>query len=66
MVLFDDYYVDCPHLTDEFGCNKVIEALDKDFFEWRVLDDVDRFVHDGRSHNVAMVEVIRREKTGST
>ena len=61
VVLFDDYYVDCPHLTEEFGCNKVVEDLDENLFDWRVLDDVDYFQHDGKPHNVAMVEVTRRE-----
>lgn len=58
-VLFDDFYVDCPHLTDRFGCNQVMEELDTQVFEWRVLEDVDRFVIDGQPHNVAMTKVTR-------
>lgn len=59
-VLFlDDYYVDCPHLTNEFGCNTLIAGLDR--AEWQVTlhADVDRFEHGGLPHNVAIVEVSR-------
>ena len=61
VVVLDDYYVDCPHLTDEFGCNGVVGSLDRNQFDWHVLSDVDRFVHDGKPHNVAMAEVTYRE-----
>jgi hypothetical protein len=57
VVIFDDFYVDCPQMTDAFGCNRIIESLDDEQYNWRVLEDVDRFVHDGKPHNVAMVEV---------
>jgi predicted O-methyltransferase YrrM len=58
--ILDDYYVDCPHLTDRFGCNQLLETLDKNAWQWRVLPLVDRFVHDGLPHNVAMVEIRHR------
>ncbi len=61
VVVFDDYYLDCPHLTNKFGCNSVVESLDGKKFDWHVLDDVDRFVHDGKPHNVAMAEVTYHE-----
>lgn len=65
VVFFDDYYVDCPHLTQAFGCNRVISELDLHRFQWRMLDDVDNFVHEGKPHNVAMVEVTRRKSVRS-
>lgn len=55
--ILDDYYVECPHLTERFGCNSLLETLDAGIWSWRVLPDIDRFVHDGHPHNVAMVEV---------
>ena len=56
-VMFDEYYVDCPHRIDEFGCNRIVEGMDRTQFDWRVLDDRDRFVHSGKRHNGAMDEV---------
>lgn len=59
-ILLDDYYVDCPHLTDEFGCNTLIENLDASLWDVEIHPEVDRFVHDNKPHNVAIVEVRRR------
>jgi hypothetical protein len=42
-VIFDDYYVDCPHLVDSFGCNRVLEALDPSEFKYEVITDPDCF-----------------------
>ena len=60
-ILLDDYYVDCPHLTDRFGCNILIESLDRDKWDIVIHPEVDRFVHDGLPHNVSIVEVSRKK-----
>ena len=54
VVLFDDYYVDCPHLTDRFGCNGLIEGLraKKTFFP-----TVDHFNNPDGRLSVAVVQV---------
>lgn len=57
--LFDDYYVDCPHLTDRFGCNTLMESLDPAVWSWTLHPEVDRFTHGGKPHNVAIAEVRR-------
>ncbi|MFT6773408.1 MAG: putative O-methyltransferase YrrM [Paracoccaceae bacterium] len=59
VVMFDDYYVDCPHQTDRFGCNQLMESLDPERWTWTMYPEVDRFVHDGMPHNVAITEVRR-------
>ncbi len=60
LVLFDDYYVDCPHLTDRFGCNRVLDGLDPAVFSSRVLPLVDSFGKDESRLAVALAEVARK------
>lgn len=59
VVMFDDYYVDCPQQTDRFECNTLMDSLDPALWTWRMHPEVDRFVHDGQPHNVAITEVRR-------
>lgn len=59
VVIFDDYYVDCPHLIEEFGCNKVLETLNSDDWTVTLLPEVDRFVNDGVPLNVSFAKVTR-------
>lgn len=60
VVVFDDYYVDCPDRIDKFGCNRVLEEIDRTRYDVEILPDVDRFVLDTGALNVAMVKVTRR------
>lgn len=66
IVLLDDFYVDCPHLTPHFGCNQMVESLDPEVWQVTRHAEVDRFVHDGQPHNVAIVEVCRRGRREGT
>ncbi len=59
VAIFDDYYVDCPHLTEEFGANAIVEALDPAEWKVTIFPEVDRFVNDGVPLNVSFVEVRR-------
>jgi predicted O-methyltransferase YrrM len=59
VIVMDDYYVDCPHKTDRFGCNVVLEELGAEEWSWRRLPIVDVFTKHEDAHNVAMAEVRR-------
>ncbi len=60
VVIFDDYYVDRPDLTDRFGCNMLVDHLDATLWDVRHLPIVDRFEKPDGSFNVALAEVRRR------
>ncbi len=62
-VVFDDYYVGRPDLTEAFGCNQVVESLDRALYDWEVLEDVDVFEKPDGPFRVAMV-VLRRAGAG--
>ncbi len=59
-VIFDDYYVDCPHLTDKFGCNQVLEELDPEVFGYEVITEPDCFPKPEGLLQVALARVWRR------
>ena len=59
-VVFDDYYIDRPDLTDRFGCNMLIDNLDDTLWNVRRLPIIDRFMKPDGLFNVALVEVRRR------
>lgn len=59
VAIFDDYYVDCPHLIEEFGCNKIIDKIDQSEWKITIFPEVDRFVNDGKPLNVSFVKVTR-------
>ncbi len=60
IVVFDDYYVDCPTLTDRFGCNVVIDTLDRTLYDVEFIEIVDSFDQDWGKLNVKMVKVTLR------
>lgn len=62
IVIFDDYYVDCPNLTDRFGCNYVIDALDRTLYDVEFINIVDSFDQDWGRLNVKMVKVTSRKR----
>lgn len=57
IVVFDDYYVDCPHLIEKFGCNEIIDGIDRNVFSVDILDTKDSFQNDWGDLNVCMVKV---------
>lgn len=61
IVAFDDYYVDCPTLTDRFGCNAVIDTLDRTLYDVEFIETVDSFDQDWGKLNVKMVKVTLRK-----
>lgn len=61
VVVFDDYYVDCPTLTDRFGCNVVIDTLDRILYDVEFIEIVDSFDQDRGKLNVQMVKVTLRK-----
>jgi hypothetical protein len=61
IVVFDDYYVDCPTLTDRFGCNAVIDTLDRTLYDVEFIEIVDSFDQDWGKLNVQMVKVTLRK-----
>jgi hypothetical protein len=60
VVIFDDYYVDCPWLTDRFGCNRVLEALDPSTFGYELISAPDEFKKPEGDLRVALARVWRR------
>ena len=61
IVVFDDYYIDCPDLTGKFGCNKIIDSLDKTLYDVERLKAIDSFDQDRGKLNVQMVKVTLRD-----
>ena len=61
IVVFDDYYIDCPDLIGKFGCNKIIDSLDKSFYDVELLEAIDSFDQDRGKLNVQMVRVTLRD-----
>lgn len=61
VVIFDDYYVDCPTLIDRFGCNAVIDTLDRSLYHVEFIETVDSFDQDWGRLNVKMVKVTLRK-----
>lgn len=59
-VIFDDYYVDCPHLVDAFGCNRVLEALDPDEYGFEVITEPDCFEKPDGVLKVALARLWRK------
>jgi len=60
VVIFDDYYVDCPQLTQRFGCNRVLEELDPSRFRYEVITLPDVFKNPEGDLRVALARVWRR------
>jgi hypothetical protein len=60
VVIFDDYYVDCPWLTDRFGCNRVLEELDRSSFGYELITAPDVFKKPEGDLRVALARVWRR------
>ena len=59
-ITYDDYYVDCPHLTDKFGCNQVLEELDPEVFGYEIITEPDCFPKPEGLLQVALARVWRR------
>lgn len=57
IVVFDDYYVDCPEVTRQFGCNKIIDKIDRNIFSVDVSDIEDCFQKEWGILKVSMVKV---------
>ena len=60
VVIFDDYYVDCPWLTQRFGCNRVLEELDPNSFGYELVSPPDVFRKAEGDLRVALARVWRR------
>jgi Methyltransferase domain len=60
VVIFDDYYVDCPWLTHRFGCNRVLDELDPNVFRYEVITLPDVFKRPEGDLRVALARVWRR------
>lgn len=60
LVLFDDYYVDCPGRIERFGCNAVLEEIDPRAYALEVLPDVDRFAPTDGPLNVSIAKLQQR------
>jgi len=60
VVIFDDYYVDCPWLTQRFGCNRVLEELDSKVFRYELITAPDVFKKPEGDLRVALARVWRR------
>jgi predicted O-methyltransferase YrrM len=61
IVVFDDYYLDCPDLIDKFGCNKIIDSLDRAIYDVAFLKVIDSFDQDRGKLNIQMVRVTLRD-----
>lgn len=62
VVIFDDYYVDCPHLIEDFGCNKIIQEIDQSEWTITIFPEVDRFLNDDQPLNVSFVKLTRAKR----
>lgn len=60
IVLFDDYYVDCPDRIKRFGCNAVLDGLDPQDYVLDILPDIDRFSAEDGPLNVSIAKLQRR------
>ncbi len=56
IVVFDDYYLERPDLTEKFGCNKVIDSLG-DEYNIGFFDNIDSFDQENGKLNIRMVMV---------
>jgi len=58
IVVFDDY-IDCPNLTEKFGCNRIVDQLDRHIFSVEILETTDSFQKDWGILKIRMVKVIK-------
>ena len=58
VVIFDDYYIDAGDVMDGFGCNALIDSLDRMRYDVEFLEPVDSFVKAWGVLQIQMVKVM--------
>ena len=56
-VIFDDYYFNDEPEMEGFGCQKLVDGLDKEMYEVEILNPTNHFKKDWGTLNVAMAKV---------
>jgi hypothetical protein len=62
IVVFDDYYVDKSPEMEGFGCNAVVDGLDREIYEVEIMKPMDVFTKDWGELKIKMARISRRRK----
>jgi predicted O-methyltransferase YrrM len=61
IVVFDDYYIGRPDLTEKFGCNRVIDSVGNEY-EVEFLNSIDSFPQESGTLNIRMVKIMAKQE----